>query len=138
MSCLTRARCLLAIAIVGLLAFGAAPALATSDTQSQNPELTVTVSLPDQVTAGDTFAAAASVTNNTAFRQTVKLAVALTGRTGQTYSVSYPVKLGAGETVSTSVSFRLPRWVPKGTYSVSLSASNQAGTSQATATTQIV
>jgi len=54
----------LAITLGLQLLVGAPAALAASDTEAQNPELTVSLSVPDEAKLGDTVAATITITNN--------------------------------------------------------------------------
>ena len=131
---------------LGLL-FVALPAYATTATGTQNPDLTVFNSFePSCVKVGDTIVREWRVTNNTNKRQSVTLDLRAT-LNGQLYSIYpyYPrehwrIQLGPGETwqdgpttfvIYDSVSY------PKGTYAITLSATNKKGTSSATAQFEI-
>ena len=117
---------------------GTSVALATSDTGTQNPDVTVSISLsPDVVTAGDTLTASGSATNNTTKKRRFKVVLTLTVPGGASFSVKKSVRLGPGKTVSVSESFTIPAGLPLGQYSLTLSATNKNGTSSATATTTL-
>jgi uncharacterized protein (DUF58 family) len=113
---------------------GAAAALATSDTQSQNPALTVSVSLsPDVVAVGDTVAATESVTNTSSSKQVVQVVSTLTYPNGTTASTSTKVALKPGETFSQSASYTRDADDAAGTYTLTVSATSRTGTSTAQA-----
>ena len=132
---------------LGLL-FTALPAYATTATGTQNPDLTVSISFePTCVKVGDTIVREYSVTNNTSKTQPVTLEVRAT-LNGQLYSIYpyYPrehwrVQLDPGETWQNGptmfVIYDSVYLYPKGTYAITLSATNKKGTSSATAQFEI-
>jgi hypothetical protein len=139
----------LTLAIVGALTLaGRTAAHATSASGTQNPDLTVAVSLAnvgggvdantDTATAGENVTVSASVRNNTSRRQSVAVRVTLRGPNGfaTSYSVRYPI--GAGKTASISYDLTVQSDYPLGTYDLTVAASNRNGTSSATASIQIV
>ena len=133
---------------LGLL-FAAFPVYATTATGTQNPDLTVFISFePSCVKVGDTIVRQYSITNNTNKPQTVdwKWEVTLNGNPYLTYP--YPnsprhkhfgrIQLGPGETWGAGpTTFIIYDWDYKGTYAVTLSATNKKGTSSATAQFEI-
>lgn len=131
---------------LGLL-FAALPVYATTGTGSQNPQLTVSISFePSCVKVGETIVREFAVTNNTNKGQavTLELRVSLNGRLINIYPY-YPrehwrIQLSPGETwldgPTTFVIYDLASQ-PKGTYSITLSATNKKGTSSATAQFEI-
>lgn len=118
-------------------------ALATTDTGTQNPDLTVTVSLlnegggedgdPDTATAGEDVTASGSVTNNTSRTQPTEVAVTLTDPSGDTDTISHKVPIKAGETKSLTYTYTVDSSDEKGAYELTVAASNRNGTSSATA-----
>src|SRR5688572_426156 len=71
---MSRAFLLRAAAVAALLvqvSLAAPAAQAASATESQNPDLTVTLSVPDQTTVGQTIAATLSISNNSGKIQTI-------------------------------------------------------------------
>ena len=131
---------------LGLL-FTALPAYATTVSGTQNSDLTVFNSFePSCVKVGETIVREFGVTNNTNKRQSVTLDLRAT-LNGQLYSIYpyYPrehwrIQLGPGETwqdgPTTFVIYDLVSQ-PKGTYAITLSATNKKGTSSATAQFEI-
>ncbi|HLG65308.1 MAG TPA: hypothetical protein VKY19_25475 [Ktedonosporobacter sp.] len=119
-------------------------AFASSAVGNQNPDLTVAASLtsnganPDQAAVGNTVNVSYSVKNNTKASLTVKETFALTAPNGQTASFSVQVSLGAGKTDAHAFSFTDVSFLPKGTYSLQLTASDSKGASSATATITLV
>jgi hypothetical protein len=90
--------------------------------------------------AGEFVNAMASVQNRLPDRgQTVRVTVALTPLGGDTYELTYPLRIGAGRTARVSLTFPILRFVPLGEYTLSVSATDEAGTtSTATDTIRIV
>lgn len=142
-------RKLFVIAVVSLLvAFGSASvAYATTASGTQNSDLTVFISFePKCVKVGDTIVREFGVTNNTNKGQSVTLDWRVT-LNDQLYNIYpyYPrehwrVQLSPGETwrdgPTTFVIYDLYSQ-PKGTYAITLSATNKKGTSSATAQFEI-
>ena len=117
---------------------GTSVALATSDTGTQNPDVTVFISIsPDVVTVGDTLTLSGSVTNNTAQKKRFRFVLTLTLPGGANFSVTKYARLRPGKTFSLSESFTVPAFLPLGEYSLTLSATNLNGTSTATATATV-
>lgn len=122
-------------ALAGTLMFMGGPALASTGTGSQNPALTVTVTLtnpgggadgnPETATSGETVNAAVSIRNNTAKAQpTVLVRVTAQDPTGASLTVPAKISMKANQTLTLSDDF--PASGPlfqTGTYTVILSAS---------------
>ena len=138
------------MAVLVLLAVsGVSVAYATTASGTQNPDLTVFMSFePSCVKVGDTIVRQYSVTNNTNKPQTVdwKWEVTLDGNPYLTYP--YPnsprhkhygrIQLGPGETWGDGPrTFIIYDSQDKGTYAITLSATNKKGTSSATAQFEI-
>ena len=118
---------------------GTSVALATSATGTQNPDVTVSISLsPDEVTAGDTLTVSGSITNNLTKKQRYRIELTLTLPSGASFSIRKSARFGPGKTISLSTSFTVPFFLPPGEYSLTLSATNANGTSSATATTTVL
>ncbi len=121
-----------------VITLGASIAMATDDTGSQNPDVTVTASLsPDVATAGDTVTGTGTVTNNTDKKRKFRIKAVLTAPDGSTYSLSASVRLEPGETYSQSQSVVVPAEGPLGEYSLTVSVKDKGSRSSATATTTI-
>jgi hypothetical protein len=82
---------------------------------------------PATATAGEFVNATASVRNLLDRRQTVQVTVALTPPGGDTYELSYPLRIGAGRTARVSLTFPILRFVPTGVYTLSVSAAGETG-----------
>ena len=123
------------LAVLLAVASGAAAtAHATSDTQAQNPDLTVAVTLTrDQVAVGDTVLASESVTNSSTKKQVVEVVSTLTYPNGATASTRSKVTLKAGATFSQTASYTRDADDAPGVYTVTVSATSRTGTSTAQA-----
>jgi hypothetical protein len=127
--------------------------LATTDTKSQNPDLTVSVSLasrgtlnPDEATVGDTVDVVLSVKNNKPwtfqFRiEEVRLSGTLQIPSMQPFTVSGTIFVLPEQTLRLAFDFPVIQFLPKGMYSLTLEASEvsdpAAPPSSATATLMI-
>jgi hypothetical protein len=121
-----------AVVILGLFAsLSFTPALATSGTGNQNPDITLVGSvMPNFVHRGQTETATASATNNTSGTLTVTAKLKVTDSTGAVlYSKSENFTIGAGQTITKSYSNTIPFYVPNGTYYAYLSVSDSKGAS---------
>ena len=132
---------------------GVSTALATTDTKSQNPDLTVSASLasrgtlnPDEATVGDTVDVILSVKNNKhwAFQfrvEEVRLSVTLQIPSMQPVTVSGTIFLLPEQTLRVAFDLKVIQFLPKGMYSLTLEASEvsdpAAPPSSATATLMI-
>ena len=142
------ARLLVLGMLVGGLSLLAGPALATSGTGSQNPDLTVTVSLTnsgggadgnvDTATVGEIITVSGALTNNTSQNQVVTVTLTLTGPDGFKFSYTVRVFVAAHQTVRVSFDLPVKATFPIGTYNLTAAASNRNGTSSATASIEIV
>ena len=136
------------LAILALFTFlsfaSVSTAFASTGTGTQNPDLTVSVSYtsnganPDQATVGDTVTLSASVTNNTARKLSVQLTAQVVAPGVQYTTPAVSVTLQPGQTLTQTASFTVESFLPKGTYSLTLSASDKNGTSSATGSITIV
>lgn len=119
-----------AAAVLGL-------ALATSTVfaavGNQNPNLTVQLTLdPTVITAPATVTGNGSITNNTTKTNKVVAKVTIVSPSGVTSTYIEKYVLAPGETVSETVIYEVAADAEKGTYTVTLSATDKAGTSSAT------
>ena len=121
------------IALLGLS--GSTMAFAATATGTSNPDLTVSVTVtPDQLHVGDTATASESVTNNTSTDQTVTLSNTLVSPKGRTYAdAPQTITIAAGQTVNlVPETYVISRTDPRGTYTLTSSATDANGTSSAT------
>lgn len=141
-------RMLVLAMLLGGLSLLAGPAFATSGTGSQNPDLTVTVSLTnsgggadgnvDTATVGENLTVSGSLTNNTSRSQLVTVQLTLTGPDGFRVSYSVPLSVAAHKTAQVSFDLPVQDTFPTGAYDLSAAASNRNGASSATASIEIV
>jgi len=122
------------VAGIALNLIGASPAVATTATGNQNPDLTVSVSLasrgtadPDSATGGDTVDAVLSVRNNKPLTfgarvETVRLRLAVGIPLDSSFSFSVTVFLFPQQTLRLPFDFTVGDLFPKGTYSLTLEA----------------
>lgn len=141
-------RPLVVVLVVGLLVVGvvgvSGSALATTGTGTQNPDLTVTASLtnesggedgnPDTATAGESVTQSGSVTNNSSRGQPqVEMTLTLTDPSGDSMTKKRRTVLQPGETFSVSHTSQVTPSDEKGTYTLTVEATNRNATSSATA-----
>jgi hypothetical protein len=94
---------------------------------------------PGTARAGELVNATASVQNLLDRRQIVRITVGLTPPGGDTAELRYPILLGANRTARVSLTFPILRFVPPGEYTLSVSATDDAGaTSTAEDTIEIL
>jgi hypothetical protein len=93
----------------------------------------------DTARAGELVNATASVQNLLDRRQVVRVTVGLTPPGGDTVELRYPILIGAIRTARVSLTFPILRFVPPGAYTLSVSATDDAGaTSTAEDTLEIL
>jgi hypothetical protein len=126
------------MAATALTLGGSPPALATSDTGNENPDLTLTVSMasrgtpnPDVAAVGDIVDTIVSVRNNKGWSfpprpQEVRLRVVLTIPSGDTFNLSVPLILLPEQTLRLTFDFPVSTLFPKGLYTVTLEAYEQS------------
>jgi hypothetical protein len=109
--------------------------LATTGTGSQNPDLIVTVSLPDTAHAGHVSGSYSVHNNTTLTLSPVTVTTTVQYPTGYSVSYAQSLSLSAGETYAASVSLTITGTDPKGVYSLTVKAAdaNPIGPSSATA-----
>lgn len=113
------------------LAFAAMPVFAAVGNQNSN--LTVELTLdPTVVTAPGQVTGVGKVTNNSnkTSRVTAKVVIVSPSGVTSTYTEKYVISSGAS--VTETVVYDVPAEAEKGVYSVTLSATDKAGTSSAT------
>lgn len=84
--------------------------------------------MSDTVTAGSPFTVAERIENTNTRRQLVRV-TQLDGPGGRRiFSVSYPLLIPAGKSLSFSVTYTFPAGVPPGEYSLTLTANSATAT----------
>ena len=128
-------RLVLLVVLVGGVVFGASSsALATTETGTQNPDLTVTASIsPDYASVGDVITISASVTNNTSRPAKVATSANLIGPNGSVlYSKSSDSRtIPSGKSVNVSYSVLDDGSLARGVYRLEVVATNANGSSSA-------
>ena len=119
-----RALILLAATALGLGSAGAAsrravraPAATSSSTVALSPDVAAT---------GDLVTASESIANTTASWRLARITQTLTGPAGVAYSISYPLLVPPGKTLAVSLSYRVPAFLPRGTYTPGLHGGQRA------------
>lgn len=121
------------------LAVGAASTALASSGTGAGGDFAVSVSLaPDVAATGDLVTASESITNTTTAWRLARITQTLTGPAGAAYSVSYPLLVPPGKTLSLSLSYRVPAFVPRGVYTLTFTAANARGTATASASIEFV
>ena len=132
---LTRKLLVLAIA-VGALSLVAAPVSLAA------PDLAASISIsPSTVSARQSITVTQSVTNNSPSQQTVTLTDTLVDPRGRTYVTTppgSPASIAAGATFTQQQSYTIDPSYPRGTYTLTFSATDQSGTATAMTTYTIV
>jgi hypothetical protein len=121
------------------------PALATTASGRQNPDLTVSVSLasngadPDVATVGNIVTVRLSVTNNTwRFEENVNVRALVTLPDGRSFDGALTTPLAPFQTIAPRATLTVSDAFPTGPYAVTLEANNGDGVSSATATITIL
>jgi hypothetical protein len=134
---------LLALAAVAALllqlSFGPAAALASSASDAQNPDISVSLTVPDQVSIGDTIEATMVIVNNSPKIQIIAVKGIWTDPTGDTSVQSQNGLLLPGQTVNKVISYVVSDKCVPGTHEITLSVETKGGgTSSATAPVEVV
>lgn len=127
-----------AAALLVQVSFAAPSALAASATQSQNPDLTVTLSVPDQAAVGQTIAATLSISNNSSKLQTIVVKGIWTEPDGEATVQTKSGLLLPGQTVTRVVDYVVKDDVVPGIHEITLTVESKSGTSSATAPIEVV
>jgi hypothetical protein len=131
-------RAIVLLSALTLAAGAASTALASSGTGSGG-DFTVTVSLsPDVAATGDLVTASESITNVMNQWRLARITQTLVGPAGVAHSVSYPLLVPPGRTLSLSVSYHVPEFVPRGVYTLTFTAANARGTATASASIEFI
>lgn len=129
---------LLVVALAAPLLACTGTALADSATGTQNPALTVTVSLsPDTVSAGDTITETKTVKNNTTHPLEILLVKTLKTPKGEVFRDTLKDRIGAGKTQTSTHTFKVGNKLKAGDYKITFTAADKKGKSTATATTEV-
>jgi hypothetical protein len=138
---MSRARTLLLAAVAAVMLqtpAGLPVARAGSATESQNPELTVALSVPDRAAIGDTVAATLSISNNTPSFQSIVVKGVWTDPLGESIIQSESGLLLPGQTVTRVVDYVVDESCAVGLHEITLLVESQSGTSSATTAVEVV
>lgn len=109
-------------------------ALATTATEAQNPDLSVSVSLPDQATYGESVTATISIANNTRGIQSVSVYGARIDPNGEgPEPTTRTIMLLPGQTLNHKVTYTVDESFVPGTHQVIVTVANRNGESSASA-----
>jgi hypothetical protein len=138
MSCV-RLLFLAAIAALMLqLSPGMPVAHAASATEAQNPDLTVSLSVPDQAAVGDTVATTISISNNSSKLQTIVVKGIWMDPAGEAIVQTRSGLLLPGQTVTRVVDYRVDERSILGTHQITLTVESRGGASSATAAIEVI
>src|SRR4051794_15203420 len=116
-------------ALVLHLSLGMPVALAASDTETQNPDLTVSLTIPDQAAVGDSIAAAISISNNSPKVQMIVVKGIWTEPSGEETVQTKNGLLLPGQTVTRVIDYVVSEKCVPGTHQITLSVETRGGTS---------
>ena len=111
---------------------------AASATEAQNPELTVSLTVPDQATVGDTVAATISISNNSSRIQAILVKGTWQDPAGEATIQSRNGLLLPGQTVTRVVDYKLDERSMPGTHQITLTVETRGGASTATAAVEVI
>ena len=120
------------------LSLGMPVAFAASATEAQNPDLTVSLTVPDQAAMGDTVEATISITNNSPQLQSFVVKGIWMDPAGEATVQTKNGLLLPGQTVSRVVDYTLNEKSIPGTHEITLSVEGKGGMSSATAAVQVI
>jgi hypothetical protein len=134
---------LLALAAVAALLLqlscGPSAALASSASDSQNPDISVSLTVPDQVSIGDTIEATMVIVNNSPKIQIIAVKGIWTDPTGDTTVQSQNGLLLPGQTINKVINYVVSDKCVPGTHEITLSVETKGGgASSATAPVEVV
>jgi hypothetical protein len=120
-------------------AFAGTPtALGASSTATQNPEITVSLSLPDQASVGETVAATITIVNNTPKIESIVVQGVWTDPEGEATVTTRNGLLLPGQKVTRVVDYVVDESCVAGTHEVTINVQSRSGTSSATAAIEVI
>jgi len=128
----------LATALVVQFLAGTPIAFGAADTETQNPDLTVSLTVPDQASVGETVQAKISITNNTRRFETIVVEGNWTDPNGVDTVTTRNGMLLPGQTVSRVIDYEVKDSSVRGTHVVTIRAQDRNGASTATANVEVV
>jgi hypothetical protein len=138
---MSRARyLLLAVVAVLMLQFplSAPAAFAASATEAQNPDIVVSLTVPDQASVGEMVAATITISNTSARFQTIQVKGIWTDPAGETTVQEKGGFLLPGQTVTRVVDYKVDERSIPGTHQITLTVETRGGASSATANVEVV
>ena len=133
---------LLSLAVVGALllhlTFTLPAAYAASATEAQNPDIVVSLMVPDQASVGDTVAATMTISNASARFQTIQVKGIWTDPAGEVTVQEKAGFLLPGQTVTRVVDYKVDERSIPGTHHITLTVETRGGASSATADVEVI
>ncbi|MCC6178524.1 MAG: hypothetical protein IT305_24740 [Chloroflexi bacterium] len=112
-------------------------AYAATDTQAQNPDLTVSLSVPDEARIGDTIDATVSISNTSPKIQTITVRGIWTDPAGEATVQTRSGLLFPGQTVSRVITYAIDESCIVGIHEITVAVEARSGTSSASSTVEI-
>lgn len=141
---MSRARLVLAAVMAALVVLGVQTTLRVpvafgqADAPAQNPELSVSLTLPETASQGDTVAATISISNNSSRLQTIVVKGIWLDPTGDATVTTRNGLLLPGQTVTRVVDYVVNEKSVPGTHQLTVSVEGRAGASSATAAVEVI
>jgi hypothetical protein len=111
---------------------------AASASDAQNPDLTVSLTVPDQAAVGDTIAAKISISSNSPKLQMIVVNGIWTEPSGESTVQSKSGLLLPGQTVSRVIDYVVSETCMPGTQQITLSVESKSGTSSVTLPVEVI
>lgn len=127
-----------AVAVLLPLAAGVPSVQAASATEAQNPDLTVSIAVPDQTSVGQTVAATVVIVNNSSRFQSIVVSGIWTDPAGEATVQSRSGLLFPGQTVTRVVEYLVDERSLPGPHEITIVVEGIGGTSSATTTVEVV
>lgn len=113
-------------------------AFGQADAPPQNPELAVSLTLPETATQGDTVAATITISNNSARLQSIVVTGVWLDPTGDATITTRNGLLFPGQTVTRVVDYVVDEKSVPGVHELTVSVEGRAGASSATAIVEVL
>jgi hypothetical protein len=127
------------VAALGLQALILVPtALGASATEAQNPDISVSLSVPDTASVGETVAATVSFTNNSPSFQSITVRGVWKDPTGDETVTTRSALLFPGQTVTRVVDYTVDARSVPGQHEVSVTVETHTGASTAATVVQVI
>jgi hypothetical protein len=111
---------------------------AASATDAQNPDFTVSITVPDQASVGDTVAATISISNTSSRIQTFLVKGIWLDPAGEETVQARNGLLLPGQTITRVVDYKLDERSIPGTHQITLTVEGKSGASSATAAVEVI